>query len=601
MLYNTFLTFHGNSTITTQKQLFTEIKNTFTIEFWAKPEVPHELKKESSRGISKIINERFVIVPVFGAFGDGDGSRAGVGVSVGTNGISIYEHTIDHLPATLVYDAPINGWTHIAVVYVNKKPTLYINGKFTKTGKVSRKKTVVPSGVFGGMKDLSFYKGGINEIRIWNTARMHHEIQKNMSRTLTGNERSLLGYWKLNEGSGIIAHDSTMYKNDGNIEGAEWSFRSLKNIHSLKNTRTQKKDMNILFTFFVPSGGIETLNRQRFNALAQRQINCHFLYLQNGSGLQNKINTSIFVTNSNDEIKSIILQGNYDAIVVASDLRLLQTIKNFGYQGILIYENQGLGYNKAHAYNYLQSHKTIIDKYCDAILYPKTPHLIQAFETYFPGKKKYCFHNCFNTDDFKYQIHPKKDNPIIGWVGRLEENKNWRDFLIIGSKLIHKNPSIQLWMFEDNTLSNQEERLAFERRIDELNLRNHLTMYANQPHSKMAEYFSIIGDSGGFLCSTSKVEGFGYAVLEAMVCRCPVLSTDSDGVSSFIKHNITGKFFDLGNIDQAVLEGYELLSNIPLREEIRRKAVEHIETHFSPVKYSANFINMLYTLKNEKY
>ncbi|WP_249597711.1 glycosyltransferase [Peribacillus frigoritolerans] len=595
MLYNSFLTFHRNCSITTQKQLFTEIKNTFTIEFWAKPEIPHGLKKESSSGISTINNERFVIVPVFGAYGDGDGSRAGVGISVGTNGVSIYEHTINHLPATLVYDAPIYGWTHIAVVYANKKPTLYINGKFTKTGKVSRKKTVVPSGVFAGGKDLGFYVGGLNEIRIWNTARMHHEIQKNMSRTLTGNEPSLFGYWKLNEGSGIIAHDSTMNKHDGNIEGAEWSFSSLL------NKRTPKKDMNILFTFLVPSGGIETLNRQRFNALAQKQINCHFLYLQNGSGLQNKINTSIFVTNNNDEIKSIILQGNYDAIVVASDLRLLQKIKYFGYQGILIYENQGLGFYKEYANNYLQVYATKIDNFCDAILYPQTPHLIQAFETYFPHKKKFCFHNCFNTDDFKYQMHPKKDNPIIGWVGRLEENKNWRDFLTIGSKLIHKNPSIQLWMFEDDTLSNQVERLAFERKIDELNLRNHLTMYVNQPHNKMAEYFSIIGDSGGFLCSTSKVEGFGYAVLEAMVCRCPVLSTDSDGIRSLIKHNQTGKFFDHGNIDQAALEGYELLTNIPLREEIRGKAVKHIETHFSPGKYSENFIKMIQDLKSENH
>lgn len=228
MLYNSFLTFHRNSSITTQKQLFTKIKNTFTIEFWAKPELPHELKRESSSGISTINNERFVIIPVFGAYGDGDGSRAGVGISVGTNGISIYEHTINHLPPTLVYDAPINGWTHIAVVYSNKIPTLYINGKFTKMGKISRKKTVVPSGVFAGMKDLGFYVGGLNEIRIWNTARTHDEIQKNMSRTLTGNEPFLFGYWKLNEGSGIIAHDSTINKNDANIERAEWSLGSLK-------------------------------------------------------------------------------------------------------------------------------------------------------------------------------------------------------------------------------------------------------------------------------------------------------------------------------------------------------------------------------------
>lgn len=50
---------------------------------------------------------------------------------------------------------------------------------------------------------------------------MHHDIQQNINRTLTGNEASLLGYWKLNEGSEIIPHDSTINKNIGNIDGAE--------------------------------------------------------------------------------------------------------------------------------------------------------------------------------------------------------------------------------------------------------------------------------------------------------------------------------------------------------------------------------------------
>jgi len=131
-------------------------------------------------------------------------------------------------------------------------------------------------------------------------------------------------------------------------------------------------------------------------------------------------------------------------------------------------------------------------------------------------------------------------------------------------------------------------------------LDTHLTLYANQPHSQMAKYFSIIGDSGGFLCSTSKVEGFGYAVLEAMTCKCPVLSSDSDGVRSLLTHNVTGKLYDSGDIDQAVQEGKELLSNNILREEIRQNAIEHIKKSFSPDKYAENFSNMIHSLKNNK-
>lgn len=39
-------------------------------------------------------------------------------------------------------------------------------------------------------------------------------------------------------------------------------------------------------------------------------------------------------------------------------------------------------------------------------------------------------------------------------------------------------------------------------------------MFSNVSNEHMADYFSMIGDSGVFLCSTSKVEGFGYAIVE---------------------------------------------------------------------------------------
>ncbi len=356
--------------------------------------------------------------------------------------------------------------------------------------------------------------------------------------------------------------------------------------------------INILFTFFIPSGGVETLNRQRYYALQPRGINCHFLYLQKGTGLQNKIDAPIYVTNNDKEIKDIIEKGNFDAIVVNSDLLLQKKMKESGYTGLVIYEVQGLGTDKKYADYFLQKHASpILNQYCDAILYPRTPHLVTAFEKHFPHLPKYSFHNSFSLDTFHYKRQPKQPNPIVGWVGRLEENKNWRDFLKIGAQLKKEFPSLQLWMFEDSTLSTKDERIAFKQNVQELQLHHCLQVFENQPHHKMAAYFSTIGDSGGFLCSTSKVEGFGYAVLEAMVCKCPVLSTDSDGVKNFIKHNRTGKFFTLGNIAEAVSQGKELMTNNRLREKIRNTGVKHIENHFSPENYATHFINMIEELK----
>ncbi|MEC1262776.1 glycosyltransferase [Bacillus swezeyi] len=558
MLYHTFHDNHKSIT----KHLFVDIQDTFTIEFWAKP-VP-EAKEE-----------RYAVIPVSGVHGeDGGPFLAGVGISLGVKGIKVYEHEAV-LTETLAFTfpSPLYDWTHVALVYHDKIPSLYINGQFVKKGNVSSFKTVVPSGVFKGSGSRDFI-GKLEEIRIWSKAKTQSEILEHMNRKPAENESGLFGCWKLSEAGETTIHDA-----DGTIE---------------------EPALKILFTFFVPSGGVETLNRQRFYALKQYGVNCDFLYLQEGTGLQNTVNTSIFITNYVDEIQELISKGNYDAIVVGSDLLLLKTIREFGYQGLLIYEVQGLGNSKEYVDEFLEIHAySIVNECSDAILYPQTPHLQQAFEKYFPDKVKFCFNNCFNTNEFHYQALPKKNGPIIGWVGRLEENKNWKDFLSIGAKLVQENPSIQLWMFEDSTLAEEEERSAFEERINELNLKEHLTVYANQPHQKMAEYFSIIGDSGGFLCSTSKVEGFGYAVLEAMVCRCPVLTTDSDGVRSFITHNVTGKFFELGDINQAVQEGKELISIAALREEIRQNALKHIEDHFAPEKYAEHFLNMIHQLKHD--
>jgi glycosyltransferase involved in cell wall biosynthesis len=81
-----------------------------------------------------------------------------------------------------------------------------------------------------------------------------------------------------------------------------------------------------------------------------------------------------------------------------------------------------------------------------------------------------------------------------------------------------------------------------------------------------------------------------------MSCKCPVLTTDSDGVKSSIIHNQTGKYYTLGNVDEAVKEAKELIMNSQLREYIRKKALQHVKINFSPELYCTNFIAMIRSL-----
>lgn len=351
--------------------------------------------------------------------------------------------------------------------------------------------------------------------------------------------------------------------------------------------------MNILFVYYVPSGGVETLNRQRSAALKQAGINSHFLYFRKARDLVNDHEGPTFITDDDKEIREILNNGNYQLMVITSDYVSILRFRNFGYTGPIVLEIQGYG-PKHIARAEMTKAVPYVTTQGNGLLNPKTPHISQIFSELFPATPTFQFNNCFDNKKFTYKQLKRAEKPIVAWIGRLEDNKNWREFLDIGHKLVNDvNKDIQLYMFEDPTLSTAEERAAFQFKVQELNLDKHLTILPNIPHGNMADYFSIIGDSGGFLCSTSKVEGAPYSVLEALSCRCPVLTTDSDGVRSSIIHNMTGKYYPLGNVEAACTEAYELMNNTILREHIRQTAYLHVTREFSPEVYCSNFLEMM--------
>jgi hypothetical protein len=71
--------------------------------------------------------------------------HATAGLAVGRNGIFVVERSMESCPAVLVSHAPVSGWTHVAVVYRDGRPRLYVDGKFIREGLVSGK--TVHSGV----------------------------------------------------------------------------------------------------------------------------------------------------------------------------------------------------------------------------------------------------------------------------------------------------------------------------------------------------------------------------------------------------------------------------------------------------------------------
>jgi len=111
-----------------------DVSKTFTFVAWVRPDADTVLPRETKSGTSALnLPDNYVLYPAPGheVWTETD---AGAGLAVGRNGVTVLEHGANHLPAVLAYAAPITNWTHIAVVYRDGVPNLYVAGKLVRTG-----------------------------------------------------------------------------------------------------------------------------------------------------------------------------------------------------------------------------------------------------------------------------------------------------------------------------------------------------------------------------------------------------------------------------------------------------------------------------------
>ena len=105
-------------------KLFPDLTNNFTVETWFKPDV------------IAFAHRGFLLYPQAGEELYGK-NHATVGLSAGQNGVRVFEQTGKRPKQVLFAQQKVEGWTHVALVYQEGKPTLYINGKKAAEGEKS--------------------------------------------------------------------------------------------------------------------------------------------------------------------------------------------------------------------------------------------------------------------------------------------------------------------------------------------------------------------------------------------------------------------------------------------------------------------------------
>ncbi len=117
-------------------------------------------------------------------------------------------------------------WHHLALTYDGSNMILYIDGIEAGStgayGQITNEFSPFNIGRLVWQTTNFDLDGQVDEVSLWNLALTEQQVQDYMYADLTG-EEGLVGYWKLNEGTGSTAYDSSDEGNNGQIYGATWS------------------------------------------------------------------------------------------------------------------------------------------------------------------------------------------------------------------------------------------------------------------------------------------------------------------------------------------------------------------------------------------
>ncbi|MDD9266046.1 LamG domain-containing protein [Paenibacillus sp. GCM10023248] len=159
-----------------------------------------------------------------------------------------------------------NRWHHIAATYDGVTIRIYVDGVLEGSGAcpgvVQNTGNLYIGSWQGGSR---WFKGCVDDVRIWNYARSQAQIQDSMRRFLKGTEPGLIAYWRCDQGTGTSLVPTTGVAFGTLTGGTAWTSDTPK-VGIVKNrtnysidflssiNRIEQNIEYIKSNFMVPSG-----------------------------------------------------------------------------------------------------------------------------------------------------------------------------------------------------------------------------------------------------------------------------------------------------------------------------------------------------------
>jgi len=258
------------------------------------------------------------------------------------------------------------------------------------------------------------------------------------------------------------------------------------------------------------------------------------------------------------------------------------------------FPNHGLGFRLIFKFIYFFSHKVVAissavqEFICDL----KEVSIDKVVVIYNPVSSPLASNSSSSGDSSLVEslIQCKEKPFIFITTCRLVTVKNLFFLIKVFNKFVNaeKNPNVFLWIIGDGPLSNQLKTFTYQ-----LDIFDQVIFLGHQ-----SDVFPFLKEADVFILPSSS-EGFSISLVEAMLCKLVVVSTNVGGPSEIVSSGINGFLFNPTDEFQLFKFMGEVYYMDPVDKEKFGKAAHSRASQFSLNNYGNNLLRLYMNLLSQ--
>ena len=194
----------------------------------------------------------------------------------------------------------------------------------------------------------------------------------------------------------------------------------------------------------------------------------------------------------------------------------------------------------------------------------------------------------FDSDWLRNEYDLDANTVVVGNTSAISDQKDYFTFVKVAERLIEQRKNVHFFIVGDGPT-----RPVIEQFVQEKGLEDHITF------TGFVDNINEVLPSLDIFLFTSKTEGLGTSVLDAMAAHVPIVATAAGGVSEMVEHEKNGLLYQVGDVE-GITEGVErFLGNKELAITLAEEAQKTVK-NFSKEKTAKRTLEVYEEILHKK-